>query len=140
MQALQQPTQQTHRLLRAYLEANRRVQAEQAEQSQYIPVAILNTFLGVVLWGYDASGDPVPLEEIAEKVGITPQTMSTHLRYLGDRYREGKEGMGLVELDTYLLNRRMKVARLTRKGRLLVEQLAFILEGGLPHDHSGTPR
>lgn len=116
--------------LRAYLEANRRVQAAQTEATQYIPVTILNSFLGVALWGGLSSKDePTPLEVIAERLGITPQTLSTHLRYLGDKYREGKEGMGLVELDTYVLNRRMKVARLTPKGRALADQLMYILRG-----------
>lgn len=115
--------------LRAYLEANRRMQAAQTDHTQYIPVTILNTFLGVVLWSGDERGEPVPLEVIADRLGITPQTLSTHLRYLGDKYREGKEGMGLVELDTYLINRRMKIARLTAKGKLLADQLVYILQG-----------
>jgi len=116
--------------LRAYLEANRRVQAAQTDATQYIPVTILNSFLGVALWGgYSNREEPTPLEVIAERLGITPQTLSTHLRYLGDRYREGKEGMGLVELDTYVLNRRMKVARLTAKGKALADQLMYILRG-----------
>ncbi|WP_230173174.1 hypothetical protein [Rhizobium sp. CECT 9324] len=116
--------------LRAYLEANRRVQAAQTEDTQYIPITILNSFLGVALWGGLTSKDePTPLEVIAERLCITPQTLSTHLRYLGDKYRDGKEGMGLVELDTYVLNRRMKVAKLTPKGRALADQLMYILRG-----------
>ncbi|UIY29208.1 hypothetical protein LZK73_21990 [Neorhizobium galegae] len=116
--------------LRAYLEANKRVQAAQTDDTQYIPVTILNSFLGVALWGAsNDKGDPVPLEVIADRLGITPQTLSTHMRYLGDKYREGKEGMGLVELDTYVLNRRMKVAKLTHKGRQLADQLVYILRG-----------
>ena len=115
--------------LRAYLEANRRIQAAQSEATQYIPVTIVNTLLGVALWGGDENGEPVPLETIADKLGITPQTLSTHLRYLGDKYRQDKDGMDLIELDTYYPNRRMKIAKLTTKGKILVDQLVYILNG-----------
>ncbi|WP_266031255.1 helix-turn-helix domain-containing protein [Brucella intermedia] len=124
--------------LRAYLEANRRIQAAQSDATQFIPVTILNSFLGVILFGTDASGHPVPLEEIAERLNITPQTFSTHLRYLGDKYREGKPGMDLVELDIYPINRRMKTVRLTRKGKALADQIIFILQKGAGHADTTT--
>lgn len=113
------------------------MQAAQTDSTQYIPVTVLNSFLGVVIWSVDERGEPVPLEVMAERLGITPQTFSTHLRYLGDRYREGKEGMGLIELDTYILNRRMKVAKLTQKGKLLADQLLYILKG-VSNDNPAT--
>lgn len=126
----------TSQRLRAYLEANRRVQADQTNDTQHIPVAILNSFLGVALWGQDENGNPMPLEKIAERLGIPPTTLSTHLNYLGERYRADKEGMGLVELDTYIPNRRMKIARLTPKGRVLRDQIVFILGGADAHSGS----
>lgn len=127
------------RALRAYLEANRRIQAEQTNANQYIPVNILNSFLGVALWGDDDKGEPMPLEHIAERLGIPPTTLSTHLRYLSDRYRGDKDGLGLVEIEIYPLNRRMRTARLTRKGRTIADQLAYILQGGKPDaDHKAN--
>lgn len=128
-------TPQHVKIFRAYLAANQRVVAEQTRNDQYIPVAILNSFLGVVLWG-DHDDNPTTLEEIAKRLGISPTTLSTHLRYLGDHYRAGKEGLGLVELENYVLNRRMKVVKLSRKGRALADQLAYILEGTRPNDNS----
>lgn len=123
------------KVFRAYLEANRRVQAAQTAPTQYIPVTILNTFLGVVLWGDDERGQPVPLERIADNLGISPTTLSTHLSYLGERYRAGKDGMGLVELEEYPINRRQKVAKLTRKGRVLADTIHYILsQGETPND------
>jgi DNA-binding transcriptional ArsR family regulator len=121
-------------VLRAYLEANRRVQATQNDGGQIMPIAILNTFLGAAIWGYEKGdlSEPATLEHLAERLGITPTTLSTHMRYLGDKYREGKEGLGLVEMDIYPLNRRQKIFRLTPKGKALAAQLAYILEGARP--------
>lgn len=116
------------KVFRAYLEANRRITAEVVGDDQYMTVAILNSFLGVTLWGGDDK-EPVPLEEIAKQLHIAPTTFATHLAYLGERYRKGKPGMGLVALEPYLLNRRMKVARLTQKGRAVADSLAYILSG-----------
>ena len=121
----------SHRAFRAYLAANQRVSAEQTRSDQFMTVSILNTFLGVALWGGD-DGEPTTLETIAANLGISPTTLSTHLRYLGDTYREGKPGLGLVELEPYILNRRMKVVRLTRKGKTLADQIAYILQNGVP--------
>lgn len=129
---------QHSKIFRAYLAANQRVVAEQTRSDQYIPVAILNTFIGVVLWG-DREDGPVPLEEIARKLNMGPTTLSTHLRYLGDHYRSGKEGLGLVEMEPYLPNRRMKVVKLTRKGKALADQLAYLLEGASPNANTETP-
>ncbi|MCC5780513.1 hypothetical protein H7H48_15740 [Nitratireductor sp. B36] len=116
--------------LRAYLEANRRVQAAQND-GQIMPIAILNTFLGVAIWGQDHTkqGEPITLEHLAENLAITPTTLSTHLRYLSDKYRSGREGLELVVMETYPLNRRQKVVKLTQKGKALAQQLGFILEG-----------
>lgn len=125
-------------VLRAYLEANRRVQATQTADGQIMPIAILNTFIGAAIWGYEMGdrGDPATLEHLAERLGITPTTLSTHMRYLGDKYREGKDGLGLVELDIYPLNRRQKTFTLTPKGKALAAQLVYILLGARPHEHN----
>lgn len=119
---------QSSRVFRAYLEANRRISAEVVGADQYMTIAILNSFLGVVLWGGDDK-EPTPLEVIAKNLGIAPTTFATHLAYLGEHYRKGKPGMGLVYLEPYLLNRRMKVAKLTRKGRSVADSLAYTLSG-----------
>ncbi|RWI06840.1 MAG: hypothetical protein EOQ89_03665 [Mesorhizobium sp.] len=114
-------------VLRAYLEANKRVQAAQTD-GQIMPLAILNTLLGAAIWGDDPVREgPATLEELAGRLGITPTTLSTHLRYLGDKYRSDKDGLGLVSVEEYPPNRRMKTARLTHKGRALVDQLTYIL-------------
>lgn len=127
------PDRTQQRLLKAYLEANRRIQAAEHSVKLYISIPILNTFLGAVLWG-EASGEPVALEELARKLGIPATTLSNHLAYLGERYRTDKPGLDLLQTETYPLNRRMKVVSLTAKGRILVDQLTHILQGGLPYD------
>jgi DNA-binding MarR family transcriptional regulator len=131
-------TRAREKVLRAYLEANRRVQAAQTRPNQYVSLPILNSFLGIILWGKDGRGEPRPMEEIASSIGITPTTFNEHVKYLGDRLREGKEGMGLIQTETYPLNRRMKTTRLTRKGQILADQITFILQGVNQSDHSAT--
>lgn len=117
-------------VLRAYLEANKRMQAEQTD-GQIMPIAILNTFLGAALWGdsADSHGEPPTLEKLAEHLNISPQTLSTHLRYLGDKYRGERDGLNLVETKEYPPNRRQKTFRLTNRGKALAAQLAFLISG-----------
>jgi predicted transcriptional regulator len=117
-------------VLRAYLEANRMVQATQND-GQIMPIGILNTFLGVAVWGYDEGryDEPITLERLAERLNIMPTTLSTHLRYLADKYRAGKPGPELVEMETYQLNRRQKIVRLTDKGKRLAQSISYIMEG-----------
>lgn len=117
--------------LRAYLEANRRVQVEQRD-GQIMPLAILNTFLGVALWGSNREGaknDPWSQEELAGELGISPTTLSSHMQYLSPVFRDSKPGMGLVELDYFPDNRRQKLFRLTPKGQALAKQLSYIIQG-----------
>jgi hypothetical protein len=76
------------RHIRAYFEANRRAMAESRE----LPVAILLTFLGVSIWESreDQHGEPMTMEDLAAKTGHPATTLSQHMAYLGDHYREGK--------------------------------------------------
>jgi DNA-binding transcriptional ArsR family regulator len=116
-------------ILRAYFEATRRVRAETKD----FPVGILITFLSVALWGDDKGGkEPFTLQELAERTGQSPTTVSQHLRYLGDYYRYGHEGLGLVDTKIYQRNRRQKVAYLTPKGKALADQLTYIMGKGDP--------
>ncbi|EKF16894.1 ArsR family transcriptional regulator [Nitratireductor pacificus] len=113
------------RLIRAYLEANRRMMAE----SKDMTLATTVTFLGAAVWSdhEDLEGEPLTLEDLAVKVGMTPTTISQHLRYLGGGYRLGRPGLGLVLTDANPDNRRKKTFGLTPKGRGLAAQLALIL-------------
>lgn len=115
--------------LRPYFEANRRVMVEWDS----IPVTTLNTFLGIAIWGYQrSSADPLSILELSQKVGLPYTTVSRHLRLLGDGERAGlsRTGPKLVETAVYPLNRRMKIAYLTARGKALADQLDFILSRG----------
>lgn len=98
-------------------------------ESRDMTMATTVTLLGAAYWTYEGidSEDPMMLEELAGRVGMTPTTVSQHLRYLGDRQRIGRPGLGLVVTDINPDNRRKKVFRLTLKGRLLIHQLDMIL-------------
>lgn len=110
--------------LRGYFEANRTIMSLRPE----IPTTIVNTFLGVALWGYeDDHKEPITIKELSDMVGLPYATVSRHLRYLGDYERIGVEGMGLVKTDVYLMNRRQKVVSLTREGKALKDRLEYAL-------------
>jgi DNA-binding transcriptional ArsR family regulator len=113
--------------LKGYFEANRTIMAERDE----IPATIINTFLGVVIWGehQGSKGEPLTLKELSERVGLPYTTVSRHLRYLGDYERLGVPGLGLVRTDIYPLNRRQKVATLTPKGKALASRLEHAIGG-----------
>ncbi|WP_223478551.1 ArsR family transcriptional regulator [Oricola indica] len=112
------------RTLQGYLDANLVMLSLKGE----INASIINTFLGVALWGGIHDGEePLTLHELASRIGLSETTVSRHLRYLGDWERQEKPGMGLVKTDTYPRNRRQKVASLTTKGVHLRDQLLAVL-------------
>lgn len=111
-----------HRVLKGYFEANR-VFLQSREE---INAALINTFLGVALWGHDREEpEPLTIKELSEKVGLPYTTVSRHLRYLGDFERTGVEGLGLVRTDIYVMNRRQKIVSLTTKGKAMRDRLLF---------------
>lgn len=119
--------------LKRLFEVNRRVLAEHKD----IPVTTFNTLLGVALWGYEKGSrdEPLTMQELGERIGQPYTTVAHHLRYLGQGELR-RDGLGLVETSTYVLNRRQKVVKLTAKGRALVEQLAFLVGITIPQ---GSP-
>lgn len=110
--------------IRALFEANRRMNAESD-----MPIGVAVTFLGAAIWGYDrrARTEPVTIEGLAQRIGVPPTSCYTPINFLGDRYRGGHQGLGLVETAIDDDNRRRKVFFLTPRGRALADQLEFIL-------------
>lgn len=98
-------------------------------ESKDITVATTATFLGAAIWGHHETraGEPLTLEELAVKVGMTPTTVSQHLRYLSHGYRSGRPGLDLVLTSENPDNRRRKIFTLTPKGRGLTANLGLIL-------------
>lgn len=111
--------------VRALFEVNRLLMDQRPE----MPISIVNTLLGCFLWKHseDQPGTPITILELSEKIGLPYTTVSRHLRYLGEEERTGVPGLGLVETEVYLLNRRQKTVKLTHKGRALMDRLRYIL-------------
>jgi DNA-binding MarR family transcriptional regulator len=98
-----------------------------------MPLTVFKTFLGVALWGQNSKeGKPLPMTELAHHIDLPHQTVSRHLRYLGEFERPGVPGLGLVEQVEYPLNRRMKTTRLTAKGRALAKRLGDLAGAPIP--------
>ncbi len=93
-----------------------------------LPVSIFVTFMGAAMWTNrrDHVDGPMPLEELAARTGKTPSSISSHLRYLGNRYRDDKPGLGLVRTYEHPLNGRMKTFQLTPKGEAVAEHLRYL--------------
>lgn len=109
------------RFLEAYIEANRLIQLTRPE----MPVTIVNTFLAIVLEENDTA--PPCLLELSKKLGIPASSMSRHVRYLSDWERVGKPGCGWVIIDIHPHDNRQRVAKLSRKGRLMADQIRRVL-------------
>ncbi|POO56171.1 hypothetical protein [Agrobacterium rosae] len=115
------------KILQAQLEASLFMSGQ--SEGLMMPVTVLSSFLGAALYGvHNArySKDVMSLEELGDIVGIPPTSMSTHLRYLSHKYREGKEGMGLVFLAPHPENGRKKTFGLTQSGMAAVQHLEGI--------------
>lgn len=113
--------------LRAYFEANRVMLGLKEE----INTSIVNTFLGVAIWGgLDHRDDPLTMQELSTRIGLPYTTVSRHLRYLGELERQGKPGLDLVTTEIYHLNRRMKVTELTHKGKAIRDRIVYALGAG----------
>lgn len=124
------------RLRRAF-EVNRTFMAASRE----INAAIMNTFLGVAMWGGDEKpDDPISLKDLAKRLGLSNTTISNHLRYLGFQRRIDVPGLRLVEVEEHPVDRRQKLVRLTRDGIALRDRLLFILGEGLDDDDGATTR
>ena len=114
------------RALRAYFDAGRHMMSLSTHLE--LPVSIMVTFLGAAMWGTQRGqiAMPMSLEELAAATGKTPQTISTHMRYLGARIRPGKSGMGLVQTYQHPLNGRCKAFQLTPEGDATVAHLQYL--------------
>lgn len=94
-----------------------------------LPVTVLSSFLGAALHGVHkgrSSDEVMSLEELADLLDMPATSMSTHLRYLSHKYRDGKEGMGLIYLAPHPDNGRKKTFGLTQSGVTVVQHLEGI--------------
>ena len=93
-----------------------------------MPVGVLGTFLGVVIWGGDSDAAPRTIAEIADRLSLPESTVYQHIRYLGTApHRYGKPGLGLVEAKTNPSNRRQKIVGLTPAGVELISRISDVL-------------
>lgn len=87
-----------------------------------VPTQMVQAFLTV------AANEGCTLTEISEKLGTNLSTASRQLLDLSDRNRKMEEGYKLVERNTDPANLRVNRYTLTRKGKLLIDELVDIME------------
>ena len=75
--------------------------------------------------------DGLSLTELAQKVGIGLATASRYVAALGKQNRHREEGLLLVEAFEDPMERRKKIIRLTKKGKMAIEKLAGELNANL---------
>lgn len=78
------------------------------------------------------SEEGLSLTDIAQKVGIGLATASRYIAALGKQNRHREEGLLLIESFEDPMERRKKVIRLTKKGKITVEKLVGDLNANLP--------
>lgn len=71
-----------------------------------------------------AAHPDIPLRELQDKLAISSSSASRIAAEMGAHGRAGREPLRMVEAYEDLKDRRFKNARLTPKGRKLVEQIA----------------
>lgn len=76
--------------------------------------------------------DGLSLTELAQKVGIGLATASRYVAALGKQNRHREEGLLLVEAFEDPMERRKKIIRLTKKGKIAIEKLVGDLNANLP--------
>lgn len=82
------------------------------------------------------SDDGLSLTEVAQKVGIGLATASRYVAALGKQNRHREEGLLLVEAFEDPMERRKKIIRLTKKGKIALEKLVGDLNADLPKRQS----
>lgn len=63
--------------------------------------------------------------EIANRLNLTLATTSRHLAYWSNRDRHRKDGKGFVEYFEDLMDRRLRLVRLTPQGRIFLKSLTL---------------
>lgn len=87
-----------------------------------VPTQVVQAFLTVAL------NEGKTLTEIAEVLGTNVSTASRQLLDLGERNRKREPGYMLIEVQSDPMNLRINRYALTPKGRLLLRELAQIME------------
>lgn len=105
-----------------------RVNEQFLEERSEINAALINSYLAAAMSQPDAVDGTAPtVKDLSKLTDLPYATMSRHLRYLGDRERDGKKGMHLVQVDVNPDNRREKQVFLTHKGEELRAEILRLL-------------
>lgn len=86
-----------------------------------VPTQLVQAFLAVSL------NEGQSLGELAERLGTSISTASRQLLDLGERNRKKEPGYGLVDRKIDPMNLRVNRYTLSPKGRLLIKELAQIM-------------
>lgn len=86
-------------------------------------VQVVQAFLAVAIW------EGSVLHELAERLNVSPSTISRNMGLLGDYGRGRKKAMHLVHVHEDPQDRRFKVAKLTPRGRELAARMVAASRG-----------
>ncbi|WP_346895685.1 hypothetical protein [uncultured Roseibium sp.] len=99
------------------------------ELSPEMNLSQLSAFLVAAL--HQPTGEderPPTIRELATLSELPYTSMSRHYRYLGERQRHGKEGLGLVDVRIDPDNKRQKQVYLTSNGSALAKKILTYLK------------
>lgn len=87
------------------------------EERPEINASLINSYLAAAMSQPTSGDDTTPtIKELSRLADLPYTTMSRHLRYLGEKERDDKEGMHLVWVKENPDDRREKLVYLTSKG------------------------
>ncbi|MBG6178796.1 DNA-binding MarR family transcriptional regulator [Labrenzia sp. EL_208] len=98
------------------------------EMRPEINMSQVSAFVAAAFSQPDNEDEEAPtIKELSALAGVPYSTMSRHYRYLGEKERHGKDGLGLVTVTINADDRRERNVHLTKAGNMLKEQLVELL-------------
>jgi DNA-binding MarR family transcriptional regulator len=111
--------------------SRRLIQLFISETNRATPITYMDTFLMV------ACNESKSVSEYAEQAGVSKSVMSRHLLDIGDYFRSGVPGLGLVTSRPRIEDDRAHEILLTAKGRSLATRVRELLDQWTPTKSGG---
>ena len=83
----------------------------------------------ILCFVFVASHNPCHSEVLCHELGLTRAAVSRNTDWLSEKHRLRKPGLGLINKEVDLSNRRRMILSLTDKGKIIAKDLRKMLDG-----------